>query len=289
MPSEYINSDQDNRRSFLGSVAGYMFNPVVQTSDSLFGIWSYQTWRRAHNSTNLNVNPFWALDFVSGGTLNKTMTYFANQSKSTWAKSMFHAFSGKPISVNAIAGSWVEGMLERAGATGKEVKELANELVKSANIRGKGSYAFRRGAISESEFNTLINKSNISQAAKKLYNNIDKTKLTSVLTSVGTFGKYFSRIAAVAEPIGWALFAYDVAKIGVKGATTIYNAANNINQHLQRQIEEMRSLEFNQPLTYGYQSQTAATERQMAVRAIQQTGGRIGSYMFGNESKYYSR
>jgi hypothetical protein len=296
MPSEYINSNQYDQKSLVGSAASYFFNPITQASQSLFGIWSFNTWARVRGTTDLNVNPFWATNAFTFGIWGNTFNYFASKTNNIWAKETLRALSGEPISTNRIAANWVEGMIERAGITDAADKvarrQLAEELVSASNIRNKsfwkGSY-FRK-AVSEAELKSIISaKHKDGSAVANVLKKIDPKKFTTIATSVATFGKYASRVAAVAEPIGWVLFAYDAAKVGVKAVKTVYDVANNINNYLRMQVETMRSLEFNQPLTYGYQSQPAATERQMAVRAIQQTGGRIGSYMFGNESQYYSK
>lgn len=288
MPSEYINSNQYDQKGLVGSAASYFFNPIAQASQSLFGIWSFNTWKRVRGTTDLNVNPFWATNSLTFGIWGNTFNYFASQTNNIWAKEALRALSGEPISTNRITANWVEGMIERATIDKKidpiARRKLAETLVESSNIRGhvlgrrKSSYELRK----------IINNSK-SAELQNVFKEIDPKKFTKIASNVATFGKYASRIAAVAEPIGWVLFAYDAAKVGVKAVKTVYDVANNINNYLRMQVETMRSLEFNQPLTYGYQSQPAATERQMAVRAIQQTGGRIGSYMFGNESQYYSR
>lgn len=288
MPSEYINSNQYDQRSLVGSAVGYFFNPFKQASQSLFGIWSFNTWARVHKSTDLNVNPFWATNAMTLGTWGHTFNYFASRTNNIWAKETFRALSGKEISTNRIAANWVEGMLEDVGV--KDAKDLAarrllaEELVSASNMR---SNVFGRQKTS-GEIKKIINGSK-SKEVKRVLKSIDAKQFTKIANSVATFGKYASRVAAVAEPIGWLIFGIDAAKIGIQAAKTVYDVANNINNYLKIQAESIRSLEFNQPLTYGYQSQAAATERQMAVRAIQQTGGRIGSYMFGNESQYYSR
>lgn len=288
MPSEYINSNQYDQRNLVGSAVSYFFNPMQQASQSLFGIWSFNTWARVHRSTDLNVNPFWATNAFTFGVWGNTFNYFASKTNSIYAKETLRALSGEPISTNRIATNWVEGMIKRAGVTDAADKaarrKLAETLVESSNMRGN---LFGRKK-SADEFRKIINTSK-STEIKNVLTKIDDKQFTKIASRVATFGKFASRIAAVAEPIGWALFAYDAAKIGVKAAKTVYDTANNINNYLRMQIENMKSLEFNQPLSYGYQSQPAATERQMAVRAIQQTGGRIGSYMFGNESQYYSK
>lgn len=288
MPSEYINSNQYDQRNLVGSAVSYFFNPMQQASQSLFGIWSFNTWARVHRSTDLNVNPFWATNAFTFGVWGNTFNYFASKTNSIYAKETLRALSGEPISTNRIATNWVEGMIERAGVTDAADKaarrKLAETLVESSNMRGN---LFGRKK-SADEFRKIIDTSK-SAEIKNVLTKIDDKQFTKIASRVATFGKFASRIAAVAEPIGWALFAYDAAKIGVKTAKTVYDTANNINNYLRMQIENMKSLEFNQPLSYGYQSQPAATERQMAVRAIQQTGGRIGSYMFGNESQYYSK
>lgn len=288
MPSEYINSNQYDQRNLVGSAVSYFFNPIQQASQSLFGIWSFNTWARVHKSTDLNVNPFWATNSITFGVWGNTFNYFASKTNSIYAKEALRAISGEPISTNRIATNWVEGMIERAGVTDVADKaarrKLAETLVESSNMRGN---LFGRQK-SADEFRKIINTSK-STEIKNVLTKIDGKQFTKIASRVATFGKFASRVAAVAEPIGWLLFAVDAATVGVKAAKTVYDVANNINDYLRMQVENMRSLEFNQPLTYGYQSQPAATERQMAVRAIQQTGGRIGSYMFGNESQYYSK
>lgn len=288
MPSEYINSNQYDQRNLVGSAVSYFFNPIQQASQSLFGIWSFNTWARVHKSTDLNVNPFWATNSITFGVWGNTFNYFASKTNSIYAKEALRAISGEPISTNRIATNWVEGMIERAGVTDVADKaarrKLAETLVESSNMRGN---LFGRQK-SADEFRKIINTSK-STEIKNVLTKIDGKQFTKIAGRVATFGKFASRVAAVAEPIGWLLFAVDAATVGVKAAKTVYDVANNINDYLRMQVENIRSLEFNQPLTYGYQSQPAATERQMAVRAIQQTGGRIGSYMFGNESQYYSR
>ncbi|MBR2245438.1 MAG: hypothetical protein IJ880_00170 [Bacilli bacterium] len=288
MPSEYINSNQYDQRNLVGSAVSYFFNPIQQASQSLFGIWSFNTWARVHKSTDLNVNPFWATNSITFGVWGNTFNYFASKTNSIYAKEALRAISGEPISTNRIATNWVEGMIERA-TIDKTIdplarRKLAETLVESSNMRGD---LFGRRKSSH-EFRKIIN--NLKSAeVKTVLKNIDAKQFTKIASRVATFGKFASRVAAVAEPIGWLIFAVDAATVGVKAAKTVYDVANNINDYLRMQVENMRSLEFNQPLTYGYQSQPAATERQMAVRAIQQTGGRIGSYMFGNESQYYSK
>lgn len=288
MPSEYINSNQYDQRNLVGSAVSYFFNPIQQASQSLFGIWSFNTWARVHKSTDLNVNPFWATNSITFGVWGNTFNYFASKTNSIYAKEALRAISGEPISTNRIATNWVEGMIERAGVTDVADKaarrKLAETLVESSNMRGN---LFGRQK-SADEFRKIINTSK-STEIKNVLTKIDGKQFTKIASRVATFGKFASRVAAVAEPIGWLLFAVDATTVGVKAAKTVYDVANNINDYLRMQVENMRSLEFNQPLTYGYQSQPAATERQMAVRAIQQTGGRIGSYMFGNESQYYSK
>ena len=288
MPSEYINSNQYDQRNLVGSAVSYFFNPIQQASQSLFGIWSFNTWARVHKSTDLNVNPFWATNSITFGVWGNTFNYFASKTNSIYAKEALRAISGEPISTNRIATNWVEGMIERAGVTDVADKaarrKLAETLVESSNMRGN---LFGRQK-SADEFRKIINTSK-STEIKNVLTKIDGKQFTKIAGRVATFGKFASRVAAVAEPIGWLLFAVDATTVGVKAAKTVYDVANNINDYLRMQVENIRSLEFNQPLTYGYQSQPAATERQMAVRAIQQTGGRIGSYMFGNESQYYSR
>ena len=239
---------------------------------------------------DLTVNPFWASQAIPGW--NSTFRYFANQTQNKTAKAFLLAPT-QPISMNTIAARWAEGMLVDAKiAKGGRARSIAREMVAAGRdydffpILGSGEKQTKR-VLSALTSNSNSTVKKISTAA--LENPASRKALTSIAAKTATYGLIATRVATIATPIGWGLLAVDAGRLMYMGARTIYDSANNINRYLEHQIENMRGLEFNQPLSYGYQSQPAATERQMAVRAIAQTGGRIGSYGFGNEAAMYSR
>jgi hypothetical protein len=208
-------------------------------------------------ATRIGLGPFWAEKVVPG------------------------VLGGGTILGGSTSASVVDALATIGDSSRKEFNNVFQKSFRHA-VRHKKWMAGGETAVHD-VMNTIYDKLSDRFNSRMVNNFMTKLSSASFARTVNT-AMYVSRLGSFITPIATGWFVGSA--IG-RAAELSFKAGMSAIQYAAAKAEQLRSLEFGGTLGAGYRTQSAATERQRAMQALQRNhmGGRRA---LGTEAQQYA-
>lgn len=255
------------KKSLTWELTTSLMNPVENIKSQFFsGFWGYTTYRAQRLYGKTQVDPFFFLNITRKG-LHK-VTGFGD---GVWAKAA-------DTYIKKTTSGWL-------GLEGLNIdpKSTYQDILQKYNLKTQ-----------EHSFNKFVKYIRNNTTKQYSVESIKTTMSVSEETAKDLFkvakrySLYFKYIIPGMQFMYAGILAYDIGSLTAKAIGGMINTSTKIANLLNNEAKNISSLEFNKQLSNGYLSGGAATERQLAIQAMQRNPG-LHRRFIGNEASFYSR